>query len=136
MVNLLFTFPEICSEDFLPSINPVEAKNKNLLSGEYANKQAKHWESGLANRVQDKSLIKSIRDNIDFTIYTPCSSAGVSASILDSFSAPKVKCLKDRDLFFDRIQSTVYSLLESLGIKADLLQNSENILPLNIIAYA
>ena len=134
--NLLLTFPEFRGEDYLPWINPDEARKKNLSAEEYADKQAALWKNGLADWDQDGDRIKLLRDASSFSIYTPGSTAGIPVSIIDSFAAPKGQKLEDLDLLRERIQTTVSGLLALLGIDADPLQSREHILLANIVEHA
>lgn len=133
--NLLLTFPNLSEKDFLPWINLDEANKQNLSAEEFAERQAEIWRKGLAEWGQDGSRIESMRENVDMTIYTPGSSAGMPVSILNSLAAPSGKIIEDLDLFNDRIQTITSGLLELLGIKADPLQSREHILISNIISH-
>lgn len=133
--NLLLTFPNLSNKDFLPWINLDEANRQNLSAEEFAERQAEIWRKGLAEWEQDGSRIELIRNNVDMTIYTPGSSAGISISILNSFAAPLGKIIEDSDLFNDCIQTITSGLLELLGIKADPIQSREHILISNIISH-
>src|SRR6516164_10171314 len=46
--NLLLTFPELCSEDFLPWVDPDEASRQGLTREQYAAQTAQAWREGLA----------------------------------------------------------------------------------------
>jgi hypothetical protein len=131
--NLLLTFPQFRTEDFLPWVNPDEAKKKNLTPETFASKQAALWKKGLSDWDQDGARIERFKKASEFTIYTPGSTAGVPISIVDSLSAPKGQKLEDFDLLRERIQTTVSGLLGLLGIDADPLQSREHILLSNII---
>ena len=131
--NLLLTFPKFRSEDFLPWVNPDEAKKKNLSPEAFAEKQAALWKKGLADWDQDGARIERFKKASEFTIYTPGSTAGVPVSIVDSLSAPQGQKLEDFDLLRERIQTTVSGLLGLLGVDADPLQSREHILLSNII---
>lgn len=131
--NLLLTFPELKKEEFLPWINADDARKKGLSSDEYAAKQAELWKNGLADWGQDMSRIRTLKNAADFTIYTPGSSAGFPVSILKSFAKPEDAILEDSDLLRERINTTVTSLLNLLGIEADPIQSREHILLSTII---
>jgi DNA-binding ferritin-like protein len=135
MGNLLLSFPDLKSEDFLPWINLDEAKKKNLMPEQFAEGQAKLWKNGLSEWDQSGERITRLRDASDFAIYTPGSNAGLPVSIVDSFSAPKGQFLEDLDLLRERIQTTVSGLLELLGISTDPLQSREHILVSNIMEH-
>jgi len=133
LTNLLLTFPQLRGEDFLPWINAEDATRKGLSAAEYASQQAALWQKGLAEWGQSPERIQRLRDAADFVIYTPGSSAGVPVSILKSFAAPPAEILEDGELFQERINTTVTSLLGLLNIEADPLQSREHILLATII---
>jgi hypothetical protein len=135
MGNLLLSFPGLKGEDFLPWINPDEAKKKNLTPEKFAEGQAEMWNKGLLEWDQDGERISRLQHASDFAIYTPGSNAGLPVSIVDSFSAPKGQILEDLDILRERIQTTVSGLLELLGIAADPLQSREHILVSNIMEH-
>jgi hypothetical protein len=126
--NLLLTFPNLQGSDFLPWINPDEARNKNLSPEEYANKQAALWSKGLGEWGQSGARIQRLKESTEMLIYTPGSNAGLPVSILNSFAAPGKEILEDNDLLRERISTTVSSLLGLVGIEADPIQSREHIL--------
>lgn len=133
--NLLLTFPELKSEDFIPWVNEDDARKKSLSIENYAGKQAEMWKNGLEAWGQDKERIKRLKNAVDFTIFTPGSNAGIPVSILSSFSTPEESILIDSDLLQERINTTVTSLLNLLGEDADPLQSREHILLSTILDY-
>lgn len=133
LTNLLLTFPQLRGADFLPWINAEDASRKGLSEAEYASQQAALWQKGLAEWGQSPERIQRLRDAADFVIYTPGSKAGVPVSILKSFAAPPAEILEDGELFQERINTTVTSLLGLLNIEADPLQSREHILLATII---
>jgi hypothetical protein len=126
--NLLLTFPNLQGSDFLPWIDPDEARNKNLSPEAYADKQAALWNKGLGDWGQDGQRIQRLKDAAEMLIYTPGSNAGLPVSILNSFAAPGKEILEDNDLLRERISTTVSSLLGLVGIEADPIQSREHIL--------
>jgi hypothetical protein len=100
--NLLLTFPNLAAQDFAPWVNEGDA---------YAAEQSELWKTGLAEWGQDGERIKRLRDAADFRVYTPGSNAGVSVSILKSFTAPPKTLRQDTELLGERINTTVTSLL-------------------------
>lgn len=136
LANLLLTFPELRAEDFLPWINEEDALKKGLSPEDYAGKQASLWENGLTNWGQDHARIKRLKDSADFVVYTPGSNAGISVSILKSFESPGHTITEDSDLLRERINTTVTSLLNLLGIEADPIQSREHILLSTILDKA
>lgn len=126
--NMLLTFPDLKGADFLPWINPDEARNKNLSPEEYAEKQAALWRKGLGEWGQSGARIQRLKDAVEMLIYTPGSTAGLPVSILKSFAAPGKAILEEADLLRERISTTVSSLLGLVGIQADPIQSREHIL--------
>ena len=133
IANLLLTFPELRGSDFLPWINPDDAKKKELTPEAFANKEASKWKAGLESWGQDGARIERLREAADFLVYTPGSTAGLPVSILQSFSVPSPKILEDAELLGERVGTTATSLLNLIGVDADPLQSSEHILLANIL---
>ncbi|MFC2063871.1 ATP-binding protein, partial [Chloroflexota bacterium] len=84
----------------------------------------------------DGERIQKLNDAADVKIYTPGSNSGLPVSILSSFEAPPKLIVDDSDLFNDRINTTVSSLLGLVGIKADPVQSREHILLSTLFNYA
>ena len=131
--NLLLTFPNLSPQDFAPWVNEGDAAKKGLTTDAYATQQAELWKNGLAEWGQDSDRIKRLRDAADFRIYTPGSNAGLSVSILKSFTAPPETIRQDGELLGERINTTVTSLLGLVGIDADPIRSREHILISNIL---
>ncbi|HET8781236.1 MAG TPA: hypothetical protein VFM63_02370, partial [Pyrinomonadaceae bacterium] len=131
--NLLLTFPNLAAQDFAPWVNEGDAQKKGLSTDAYAAQQADLWKNGLAEWGQDGERIKRLRDAADFRIYTPGSNAGISVSILKSFTAPPETLRQDTELLGERINTTVTSLLGLVGIDADPIRSREHILISNIL---
>ena len=89
ITNLLLTFPELRPADFLPWVNPEDARRKGLELEAYAAQQATLWRDGLAKWGQEPERIGALREAAEFTIYTPGSLAGIPVSVLGSLSAPR-----------------------------------------------
>ena len=77
---------------------------------------------------QGPDRIKTLRDKVDISIFTPGSNAGIPITVLKSFDAPDASVLDDSDSFRERIQSATSGLLALLGINADPIQSREFIL--------
>ena len=131
--NLLLTFPNLAAQDFAPWVNEGDAQKKGLSTDAYAAEQAELWKTGLDEWGQDGERIKRLRDAADFRIYTPGSNAGISVSILKSFTAPPDTLRQDTELLGERINTTVTSLLGLVGIDADPIRSREHILISNIL---
>lgn len=133
MANLLLTFPELQGRDFLPWVNPDDAKKKELTPEAFADKEASKWKEGIESWGQDGERIARLREAADFLVYTPGSTAGLPVSILQSFSVPSPKILEDAELLGERVGTTATSLLNLIGVDADPLQSPEHILLANIL---
>ena len=133
IANLLLTFPDLNGSDFLPWINPDDAKKKELTPEAFADKEAAKWKAGLESWGQDGARIARLREAADFLVYTPGSTAGLPVSILQSFSVPAPKILEDAELLGERVGTTATSLLNLIGVDADPLQSPEHILLANIL---
>ncbi|HBP89062.1 MAG TPA: ATP-binding protein, partial [Nitrospiraceae bacterium] len=133
IANLLLTFPDLRGSDFLPWINPVDAKKKALTPEAFAEKEATKWKAGLEAWGQDGARIAKLREAAEFLVYTPGSTAGLPVSILQSFAVPSPKILEDAELLGDRVGITATSLLNLVGQDADPLQSPEHILLANVL---
>ncbi|RBQ28110.1 ATP-binding protein [Aliarcobacter vitoriensis] len=119
MTNLMLTFPELKPNDFEPWIDDSEISNSGKSKEELALNISNLWKNGIQKDFQDISRIKKLKDNADFTIYTPGSNAGVQISILSSFKAPATEVLEDNELFTSLISSTVSSILSLIDEKSE-----------------
>jgi len=128
MGNLMLTFPKLAATDFLPWINSRQASDQGLTPDEYASQQAALWKKGLASWGQNGARIAKLRASADVAIYTPGSNAGLSISVLQSFSAPSQTLINDGDLYRERVQSVATGLLSLVGIDADPITSREHIL--------
>jgi hypothetical protein len=131
--NLMLTFPQLRSEEFLPWVNEDDARRKGIAAADFAAQQAELWKKGLGEWGMDGARIQRMRDSADTAIYTPGSNAGLPVSILKSFAAPKQAILDDKELLRERISTTVSSLLALVGIDADPMQSREHILLSSIL---
>lgn len=134
MGNLCLTFPELRPDDFLPWIDTIDATNKGHTPEEAASAMASLWQNGIERDHQQKERIQKLH-NVDTTIYTPGSSAGVGINILGSFDAPSLEVLDDPDTFAALINATVSSLLSLIGVEADSLTSKEFLLLSNIFKH-
>lgn len=136
IANLLLTFPNLAPEDFRPWINEDDAQKKGVTPDEHAANTAAMWKKGLASWGQSPERIASFREKVDMAVYTPGSSAGLPVSILSSLDVPEFEILDDAELFSERIESTVSSLLSLVGVDADPIQDPEHILLSNIFSHS
>jgi len=129
IANLLLTFPDLKPTDFEPWVDPGAAQRKGMNTKEFATSQAKLWKKGLKSWGQTGERIKTLRESVDMTIYTPGSSAGIGLTPLKSFDAPAQAILDDPEALRDRVSSSVSGLLSLLGVKdIDPIQSPEHIL--------
>ncbi len=135
MGNLLLTFPELKPKDFEPWVDPGAAETKGLSVKDFAVKTAAMWDKGIQSWHQDKSRIKALKNNAEYVIYTPGSTAGVQLSVLSSFDAPSEDVIDDPDSFTSVINSTVSSLLALIKISGDPLQSKEFLLLSTIFVH-
>jgi len=117
--NLLLTFPGMSAEEFTPWINEDDAAKKGVSVPEFAQSTADLWKKGLADWGQPLERVRQFRDRVDINVFTPGSKAGIPVSILSSLSVPPFEIVDDGELFGERIESTVSSLLSLIGISND-----------------
>jgi hypothetical protein len=134
--DLLLMFPDLTPADFAPWINTEDARNKGITPEQYAADQAETWSKGLAEWGESGDRIRKLKSQVDLSIYTPGSSAGIPVSILKSFAAPPKTTVEDAELFRERILTTTSSLLGLLNIEANPLQSREHILISTILEQA
>ena len=133
--NLLLTFPGLAAADFRPWINEDDAAKKGVSPDEFAAKMAETWKKGLADWGQSPERIAKLKEKVDINIFTPGSRAGIPVSILSSLEAPPFEIMDDGELFGERIESTVSSLLSLVGVDADPIQSPQAILLSNIFQH-
>jgi len=134
MGDMLLTDPSFSAKNFEPWVSD-EAKAKGEDPLEYAQKTATMWKEGIESWGQDASRVENFA-NIDKTIYTPGSSAGVGINILSSLKKPSAEIMEDADNLGAYLSSTVSSLLALVDIEANPLESKEFILLSQIISKA
>ena len=134
LTNLCLLFPNLRPADFRPWIDEREAATGGLTPDAFAGSQAESWSKGLAGWNLSATDIGKLQSAVDFTIYTPGSSAGVPVNIVGSLQAPAD--VSDAEVVGDEIEGYVSGLLGLVGIAADPLTSREHILLSNLIAYA
>ncbi len=135
ITNLLLSFPELKPEDFLPWVNPDDARRKGMEIEDFAASQAELWRKGLADWGQDGDRIRSLRDAADFAIYTPGSPAGIPVSVLGSLAAPRASWETDAEHLRERIAGLASGLLGLIGLEADPARSREHVLLANLIEH-
>jgi len=136
LANLLLTFPELRPEDFLPWVNPDDARRKGRTPQECAAATATAWREGLAAWDQDPDRIRRLKASAEFRIYTPGSDAGTPVSILASLRAPTGGWEGNEEARREQIAGTVGALLGLAGVDADPLRGREHILLSTIFEQA
>jgi hypothetical protein len=134
MGNLCLAFPKMQKDDYMPWIDESEANAKGKTKEEMAQSTAATWKSGIESFGQDLERVKSFGD-VEKTIYTPGSSAGVGVNILGSFDVPSEAILEESDTFAALINTTVSSLLALVSLKSDSLNSKEHLLISNIFNH-
>jgi hypothetical protein len=131
LTNLCLTFPQLAAVDFQPWVNEGDATKAGQSVPEFAAAQAKAWTDGLGGWAIAADRIAALRNSVEFTIYTPGSSAGVALNIVGSLQAPSD--VTDSEVVGDEIEGFVSGLLSLVGIDADPLSSREHILLSNLI---
>ena len=136
MTNLLLTFPELAAADFEPWIDPAEARRQKLSAAELAAKKAELWREGLSQWGLDGDRIAELRKAVDFSVYTPGSSAGIPLNIVGSLARPDLDWDAEAESLRDQIQGFASGLLGLLDIDADPISSKEHILVSNLVEHA
>ncbi|OOZ48354.1 hypothetical protein BOW39_10970 [Solemya velum gill symbiont] len=134
MGNLLLTDPAFESTSFEPWVRD-EARSKNKQTPAYAKKISAMWKESIEGHHQDSARVEKFT-NVEKTIYTPGSSAGISVNVLSSLEAPPANILEDSDAFTSYLSTTVSSLLSLIGIEADPVESVEYLLLAQLISTA
>src|SRR3954466_9991809 len=70
LTNLLLQFPTLDPKDFLPWLNPEDARQKGVTPEEYAAQLAEAWKKGLAEWDQTPERIARLRESSEWRVYT------------------------------------------------------------------
>jgi hypothetical protein len=135
IANRLLMFPDLAPADFLPWINPDDARRKGMTIEAYAVQQAESWKSGLASWGQDGARVRMLRNAADIVVYTPGSDAGVPVSVVRSFTAPPLNWETDASLIREKISGTVTALLALVKVVTDPLSSREHILISSLVEH-
>jgi len=137
LTNLLLHFPNLLPDDFQPWINAAAAKKEGKTEEQVATETAEMWKNGLANWDIGPERLQKLADSVDFTVYTPGSTAGIPLSILASLGAPSLPWAGNEEVLGEQISGTVTALLSLTGMKdIDPVQSREHILLSNILGQA
>lgn len=130
MGNLMLSFPDLLPTDFMPWISDSEAGDDKVAA---AVEISTRWKEGLERSGIAPSGIRKLRDSVDFSIYTPGSTAGIPLNIIGSMNAPADGT--DPEVLQDEIEGLASSLLALVGIESDPLSGREHILLANLINW-
>jgi len=134
MGNLLLSDPTFNVDSF-EAWSKNEASSKGENPKEYAAKIAKTWEEGIKSWDQDSSRVERFT-NVQKTIYTPGSLAGIPINIISSLNCPSSQILQDSDTYASYIKSTANSLLALIGSSTSGIDSKEYILIAQILSNA
>jgi hypothetical protein len=134
LTNLCLTFPGLQADDFRPWIDESQADAAGASPDEFAHQQAELWTKGLLGWGFTTQNITELRQQTDFTIYTPGSQSGVPVNIVGSLQVPAD--MSDAEVVGDEIEGYVTGLLALVGIDADPLSSREHILLSNLINHS
>ncbi|NMC53010.1 MAG: ATP-binding protein [Chloroflexi bacterium] len=137
LTNLVLHFPDLLPEDFKQWIDPDLPRREGKTLDEVAGETAGNWKKGLAGWDLGTEDILALKDSVEFSIYTPGSTAGIPINILSSFAAPQLNWATQAELIREDISSTVAGLLSLVGMSdIDPLRSKEHILLSNILENA
>jgi hypothetical protein len=137
ITNALLHFPELRPEDFLPWVNPDEARREGKSLEQAASETAARWRSGLASHGIGPERLQQLKGAVDYTIFTPGSDAGRPISILASLKAPTIPWESNREILREKISATATALLSLVGMRdIDPVRSREHILLANIFEHA
>lgn len=136
LTNLLLHFPGFAPTDFEPWIDPEEARREGKSIAQMATEVAGTWEKGLTDWGITSEQLQLLQESVEFTIYTPGSTAGVPINILSSFAAPEIPWTENQEILRERISSNITALLGLVGYNdIDPLGSREHILLANIMEH-
>lgn len=133
LTNLCLMFPWLDGASFAPWVNEGDAEKAGQSVADFAAAQAETWRNGLNGWGVGGERMAKLRDSVEFTIYTPGSSAGVGLNIVGSLAAPPPGT--DPEVLADEIEGFVSGLLGLVGIDADPLSSREHILLSNLVLH-
>ena len=137
LTNLLLHFPKLLPTDFEPWIDPDMARRDGKTVQQSAAETSDKWKKGLADWGLGTAELQSLKDKVDFAIYSPGSSSGLPVNILSSFEAPDVDWAENSEMLRERISSTITALLGLVGMNdVDPLRSREHILLSNLVENA
>jgi hypothetical protein len=133
ITNALLHFPDLMTEDFMPWVNPDQARRDDKTIEEAAADAAALWRRGLEKWDLGPEQIRALRDAAHYAIYTPGSEAGIPVNILASLKAPQLPWDDNREMLVEKISGIVSGLLGLVGLEElDPVRSKEHILLSNI----
>jgi hypothetical protein len=138
LTNLILHFPDLAPADFEPWVDPEAARRKGISPAEMAESTAALWKKGLGDWGFGYDQLQALKESVDFTIYTPGSTAGTPVNILSSFEVPAgLTWDTGSELMREKISTTITALLGLVGMTdIDPLRSREHILLSNILENA
>ena len=137
ITNALLHFPDLLPADFQPWLNADEARRDGKTIEQAAADIADLWRNGLAEWDIQPERIQTLKEQVQFAIYTPGSTAGFPLSILASLAAPTIPWAENKELLREHISGTATALLGLVGLKdIDPVRSREHILLANIFESA
>ena len=138
MGNLLLNFPSLSPSDFLPWIDPAEARRRGIELEQLAMETAAGWRSGLEEWGIGPKRMQELAESSHYVIYTPGSVSGIPVNVVGSLIAPRLdwSVSSQAEIGRDEIEGLVSSLLVLARIDADPISSPEHILLANIIEKA
>jgi len=132
ITNHLLHFPELEASDFQEWVNVDDARRKKLTIEEYSQQVAKLWKNGLGKWGIGEKRIRELSDSVDYTIYTPGSSRGISINILSSLEAPRNQ---GHDSLNNLITGTTGALLSLMKLNRDPVRSKEGVLIASLLHH-
>lgn len=137
LTNLFLHFPELRPADFEPWLDPEAARRAGVTLPELAVQTAERWKKGLADWNLGPQELEELGSAVDYSIFTPGSTAGSPVSLVSSFAAPDLPWEENREVLRERISSTITALLGLIGMsEIDPLRSREHILLSNLLENA
>lgn len=137
IANTLLHFPDLAPQDFQPWLDPDRARREGKTVEELAESTAALWQQGLAKDGISPERLRTLKNSVRFTVFTPGSDAGEPVSILASLKAPSIAWEGNTELLREKISATVTALLGLAGLKdIDPVRSREHILLANIFEHA
>jgi hypothetical protein len=128
MGNIMLNFPDSSAKDLEPWMDAAKAKRKGKTVPDLAAEESAERREELAAHGITPERIARLRDEAEFRIYTPGSSAGIGINILGSLQAPKLDWADHAETIRDEIEGLVSSILVLAGIDSDPVSGPEHIL--------